>query len=224
MTDHSERDLLEPRAKLKNGGASKLSEVELLAIIFQRGAATESTMRFCEQLLGRFGGIRPLLSADPVELAKIHGVGPARFAILRALPELATRFFEATLPVGQSIRSPADTELFLRAKLRDLPHEVFCCVYLDNRHRVLHFAEMFRGTIDGTSVYPREVVKEALAVNAAAVILAHNHPSGVAEPSQADERITSRLKAALELVDIRLLDHLIIGDASTTSLANRGLL
>ena len=110
------------------------------------------------------------------------------------------------------------------ARLRDLPHELFCCIYLDNRHRILSFEELFRGTIDGTSVYPREVVKQALSVNAAAVILAHNHPSGVAEPSQADERITRRLKAALELVDIRLLDHLIVGDGGTTSLAARGLL
>ena len=110
------------------------------------------------------------------------------------------------------------------ARMRHLGHELFCCLYLDNRHRVLRFDEMFRGTIDGTSVYPREVVKEALATNAAAVILAHNHPSGVAEPSQADERITRRLKSALELVDIRLLDHLIIGDGCSTSMASRGLL
>ncbi len=144
--------------------------------------------------------------------------------MIRALPELARRYFEASLPVGQTIRSPADTQSFLRAKIRHLGHEMFCCLYLDNRHRVLRFDELFRGTIDGTSVYPREVVKEALAINAAAVILAHNHPSGVAEPSQADERITRRLKSALELVDIRLLDHLIIGDSETTSLASRGLL
>ena len=163
-------------------------------------------------------------SVEPIPLLPVLGVGAARLSILQALPELAIRFFEATLPVGESIRSPADTELFLRARLRDLPHELFCCVYLDNRHRVLRFAEMFRGTIDGTSVYPREVVKDALAINAAAVILAHNHPSGVTEPSQADEHITRRLKAALELVDIRLLDHLIIGDGGTTSLASRGLL
>jgi DNA repair protein RadC len=144
--------------------------------------------------------------------------------VIRALPELARRYFEASLPVGEAIRSPADTQSFLRAKIRHLGHEMFCCLYLDNRHRVLRFDELFRGTIDGTSVYPREVVKEALAINAAAVILAHNHPSGVAEPSQADERITRRLKSALELVDIRLLDHLIIGDSETTSLASRGLL
>ncbi len=224
MTNQQAREIREPRAKILESGAATLSEVELLAIIFQRGSRADSTIRFCDQLLSHFGGIRPLFSANSIDLSAAHGVGTARLSILRALPELATRFFEATLPIGVAIRSPADTELFLRAKLRDLPHELFCCVYLDNRHRVLRFAEMFRGTIDGTSVYPREVVKEALDVNAAAVILAHNHPSGVAEPSQADERITRRLKAALELVDIRLLDHLIIGDGGSTSLASRGLL
>lgn len=144
--------------------------------------------------------------------------------MLKALPELARRYFEASVKVGQPLTSPADTEDYLKARLRDLPHEVFCCLYLDNRHRVLSFAELFRGTIDGTSVYPREVVKEALAENAAAVIVAHNHPSGVAEPSQADARITRRLKAALELVDIRLLDHLIVGEGRSTSLASRGLI
>ena len=224
MTDRSGTPLYEPRAKLLSSGAATLSEAELLSLVLQRGAQADAAMRFCVQLLSHFGGIRPLLSANDIELTRVQGVGVARLAVLRALPELAKRYFEATLPVGQAIRSPTDTEEFLRAKLRDLPHELFCCVYLDNRHRVLRFAELFRGTIDGTSVYPREVVKEALAVNAAAVILAHNHPSGVAEPSQADERITGRLKAALELVDIRLLDHLIVGDGSTTSLANRGLL
>ncbi|NOX70172.1 MAG: JAB domain-containing protein [Gammaproteobacteria bacterium] len=224
MSHQQARQLREPRTKILESGAATLSEVELLAVIFQRGAQADSSIRFCDRLLARFGGIRPLLTANSLELSAAFGVGAVRLSILRALPELATRFFEATLPVGEAIRSPADTELFLRARLRDLPHELFCCVYLDNRHRVLRFAEMFRGTIDGTSVYPREVVKEALAVNAAAVILAHNHPSGITEPSQADERITRRLKAALELVDIRLLDHLIIGDGRSTSLASRGLL
>ena len=166
-----------------------------------------------------------MLNADPRDsLANIDGIGDVRLATLIALRELAHRYFEETLPIGQAIRSPADTETFLLARLRDRPHEVFCCLYLDNRHRVILFEELFRGTIDGTSVYPREVVKQALAANAAAVILAHNHPSGVAEPSQADERITRRVKSALELVDIRLLDHLVIGDGTTTSLATRGLL
>jgi DNA repair protein RadC len=168
--------------------------------------------------------LRKLLHAGCRDLAAEQGIGDARLAILRALPELARRYFEETLPMGEAIRSPSDTETFLMARLRDRPHEVFCCLYLDNRHRVIQFEELFRGTIDGTSVYPREIVKQALAVNAAAVILAHNHPSGVAEPSQADERITRRVKSALDLVDIRLLDHLVIGDGTSTSLASRGML
>jgi len=180
--------------------------------------------RLAKRLLLRFGSLHALLHAESALLAAERGIGNGRSAMLRALPELARRYFEESLPVGAAIRNPADTQSFLHAKLRHLSHELFCCLYLDNRHRVLRFDPLFRGTIDGTSVYPREVVKEALAVNAAAVILAHNHPSGVAEPSQADERITRRLKSALELVDIRLLDHLIIGQAQTTSLASRGLL
>ena len=192
------------------------SDIELLAAVLDRGAAT--------QLMERFGTLRSLLHADSGHLLACPGIGRRRLSTLRVLPELARRYFSESLPCGESIRSPADTEAFLQAHLRHLDHEVFCCLFLDNRHRVLCFDTLFRGTIDGTSVYPREVVKEALAVNAAAIILAHNHPSGVAEPSQADERITRRLKSALELVDIRLLDHLIIGDGRATSLASRGLL
>lgn len=213
----------EPRRKILGAPANTVSEEELLAVLFQRGPCAVSALQLSRRLLHRFGGLRPLLSATNTELNTVPGVGNARCAILKALPELARRYFEASLTAGEAIRSPADTEAFLRARLRDLPHEVFCCLYLDNRHRVLQFAELFRGTIDGTSVYPREVVKEALAVNAAAVILAHNHPSGVTEPSQADERITRRLKAALDLVDICLLDHFIVGDGPSTSLASRGL-
>jgi len=201
-----------------------LSEIELLAVLLQTGWRSEPALDLSRRLLARFGGLRKLLHAERRTLTAERGVGEARLALLQALPELARRYFEETLPIGEAIRSPADTETFLLARLRDRPHEVFCCLYLDNRHRVLRFEELFRGTIDGTSVYPREVVKQALAVNAAAIILAHNHPSGVAEPSQADERITRRIKSALELVDIRLLDHLIIGDGISTSLASRGML
>ncbi len=198
--------------------AREPGDAELLSLLLRtRG-------RLAARLLARFGSLRQLLQADGDAILAEAGIGNARLAVLRALPLLARRYFEQSLPAGATIRSPADTEAFLLAKLRHLPHERFCCLYLDNRHRVLRFDELFRGTIDGTSVYPREVVKEALAVNAAAVILAHNHPSGVAEPSQADERITRRLKSALELVDIRLLDHLVVGDAGATSLASRGLL
>ncbi len=192
------------------------SDTELLTTLVSAAAAA--------RLLRRFGSLRSLLHAEAAEIMACRGVGSGRLATLRALPELARRYYLESLPCGEAIRSPADTEAFLKARMRHLDHELFCCLYLDNRHRVLRFDELFRGTIDGTSVYPREVVKEALGVNAAAVILAHNHPSGVAEPSQADERITKRLKSALELVDIRLLDHLIIGDGRATSLASRGLL
>ena len=213
-----------PRTRLLQGTAASLSEAELLSILFQRGPRPGTAIALSRRLLAHFGSLRRVLNATPPELAAIRGVGDVRLATLKALRELARRYFEETLPVGEAIRSPSDTETFLLAKLRDRPHEVFCCLYLDNRHRVLRFEELFRGTIDGTSVYPREVVKQALSVNAAAIILAHNHPSGVAEPSQADERITKRVKMALELVDIRLLDHLVIGDGTTTSLASRGMI
>jgi DNA repair protein RadC len=201
-----------------------MTAAELLAVLLQRGRCASPAVNLAERLLDRLGGLGGVLHAKPGELALEAGVGDVRLAVLRALPELARRYFEETLPKGTAIRSPADTEQFLQVRLRDRPHEVFCCLYLDNRHRVILFEELFRGTIDGTSVYPREVVKQALSVNAAAIILAHNHPSGVAEPSQADERITRRIKTALELVDIRLLDHLVIGDGTSTSLASRGML
>ncbi len=203
--------------------APPVNDIELLATML-RSSGPAAAMDIAGRLLHRFGSLRVLLDADDAAILSESGVGQARLATIRALPELARRYFEASLPMGEAIRSPADTEAFLLARMRHLDHELFCCLYLDNRHRVLRFDEMFRGTIDGTSVYPREVVKEALAINAAAVILAHNHPSGVAEPSQADERITRRIKSALELVDIRLLDHLIVGDGGTTSLASRGLI
>lgn len=203
---------------------TQLSDADLLAALIHSGAGVDSASDLAERLLKRFGSLRALLHADAKTIIAERGIGEARAAVIRSLPEIARRYFEEALPIGEAIRSPSDTESFLQAKMRHLGHELFCCLYLDNRHRVLRFDEMFRGTIDGTSVYPREVVKEALRINAAAVILAHNHPSGVAEPSQADERITRRLKSALELVDIRLLDHLIIGDGKATSLAARGLI
>lgn len=199
-----------------------LSDAELLARVLPADA--NASGEIAKRLLCEFGGLVSLLNADMDHVVAERGVGPVTCAALLALPELARRYFGQSLPAGKVIASPSDTENFLQAKIAHLGHELFCCLYLDNRHRVLHFDELFRGTIDGSSVYPREVVKEALTVNAAAVILAHNHPSGVAEPSQADERITQRLKCALDLVDIRLLDHLIIGSGTVTSLASRGVL
>ncbi len=191
-------------------------DASLLAPIF--GA------RVAKRLIRRFGSLHQLLHAEIDEILSCRGIGQARADVIRTLPGIARRYYAEAMPQGRTIRNPADTTEYLRARMRHLEHELFCCLFLDNRHRVIRFDEMFRGTIDGTSVYPREVVKEALAANAAAVILAHNHPSGVAEPSQADERITRRLKSALDLVDIRLLDHLIIGGGEATSLAARGLL
>lgn len=212
-----------PREKLLARGAGALSEAELLALVLQCGPGGRNAVELARHLLAAYGGLRRLLHAEPSRLSVEPGLGPARVTALKALPELAQRYFGEKLLAGRRLRNPGDTREFLIAKLRDLPHEVFACVYLDNRHRVIRYEELFRGTIDGTSVYPREVVKRALALNAGALILAHNHPSGVAEPSAADENLTRRLKAALALVDIRLLDHLIIGDGVSTSLASRGL-
>jgi len=209
---------------MKNTISEQLTDDELLTALISGSSSATGAGNAASQLLHRFGSLRAVLHADAADILACNGIGHARLGVLRALPELARRYYAESLPGGEAIRSPADTESFMQARMRHLDHELFCCLFLDNRHRVLGFEELFRGTIDGTSVYPREVVKEALAINAAAVILAHNHPSGVAEPSQADERITKRLKSALDLVDIRLLDHLIIGDGKATSLARRGLI
>lgn len=199
-------------------------DLRLLGAILGYGRPGTESLELCARLLQRFGGLHGLLTAPKAAVLAEPGVGPATAAKLEALPAIGRRFFESTVEPGQAIRSPADTGTFLQSRLRHLEHERFCCLYLDNRHRVLKFDELFRGTIDGTSVYPREVVKEALFVNAAALIVAHNHPSGVAEPSSADERITQTLKAALDLVGVRLLDHLIVGGGKSVSLASRGLL
>ena len=213
-----------PREKLLTLGASALTDAELLALVIGGGVRGADAVETARRLLGRHGGLRALLHAGHGELVAAPGLGRARIARLKAAAELARRYFGEKLKPGRTITGPADTSEFLIARLRDQPQEIFCCLFLDNRHRVIRFEEMFRGTVDGTSVYPREVVRRALALNAAAVILAHNHPSGVAEPSQADESITRRLKAALDLVDIRMLDHLVVGDGLATSLASRGLL
>lgn len=162
----------EPRGLLARRGPAGLSEAELLSVLFQRGRRGAEALELSERLLARFGGMRGLLTADRTALLAEPGVGDVRSGIVAVLPEIARRYFESSLAFGEPLTSPKDTERFLHARLRDLPHELFCCLFLDNRHRVLQFTELFRGTIDGTSVYPREVVKEALAANAAAVILA----------------------------------------------------
>lgn len=213
-----------PREKLLQVGASALSEAELLAILLRTGTRGQSALDIARALLVEFGSLRSLLTAERDKVCRAKGLGTARYASLQAALELTRRHYQQLMMTGSALANPRATREFLRARLRDLPHEVFCCVYLDNRHRVIAFEELFRGTIDGASVHPREVVKQALARNAAAVILVHNHPSGLAEPSQADELITRRLKEALALVDIRVLDHVVVGDGVCESFAERGLL
>lgn len=213
-----------PRERLFRSGPGHLSDAEVVAILLGRGIAGVSVMELARQLLGRFGGIRGVLNAPTADLESIRGLGPGKSALLTATRECCRRYMEEKLAAGHPIQSPADSQDFLVARLRDQPVEVFCCIFLDNRHRILAFEELFRGTIDNTMVYPREIVRQALQRNAAAVILAHNHPSGVPEPSDADRLITRRIRDALELVDVRLLDHLVVGDGACVSLASRGLL
>jgi DNA repair protein RadC len=213
-----------PRERLARAGARSLSDAELLAIMLGHGTRGQSAVDLARMLLVRFGSIRGILNARPALLESIRGMGPGKAGRLIAIGETCCRYFEERVVPGKQIGSPDDSRNFLLARLRDRPHEVFCCLFLDNRHRVLAFDELFRGTIDNTTVYPREVVKQALERNAAAVILAHNHPSGVAEPSEADQLITRRIKSALDLVDVRLLDHFIVGDQVCVSLASRGMI
>lgn len=213
-----------PRERLAQAGADALSDAEVLAVMLGRGTQGATAVDLARALLSRCGGIRGVLNASEATLRSVPGIGPGRSAQLLAVRECCCRYFAARLAPGRTIGSPADSREFLLARLRDRPHEVFCCLFLDNRHRVLAFDELFRGTIDNTTVYPREVVKQALARNAAAVILAHNHPSGVAEPSEADQLITRRIRDALDLVDVRLLDHFVVGDGACVSLAGRGLI
>ena len=217
-------DAERPREKLLQRGASALSDAELLAIFLRIGIPGRSAVDLARDLLQRFGSLRQLLEADEQEFCESPGLGPAKYVQLQAVLELGRRYLETTLQRGDVLQSVADTRRYLTAKLRHEPHEVFACLFLDNRHRVLAFEELFHGTIDGASVHPRQIVKRALYHNAAALILAHNHPSGVAEPSRADEQITLRLKEALALVDVRVLDHFIIGDGEVISFAERGLI
>lgn len=213
-----------PREKLLEKSAAALSDAELLAILLRTGTKGRSALDLARAVLASFGSLRQLMAADRARVCAEPGLGAARYAELQAAAEIARRQLGETLRAGPSLSNPRATRDFLSAKLRHLEHEVFCCLYLDKRHRLIGFEELFRGTIDGASVHPREIVKLALQRNAAAVIVAHNHPSGVAEPSQADELITQRVKEALALVDIRLLDHVIIGDGASVSLAESGLI
>ena len=213
-----------PREKMLLKGGQALTDSELLAIFLRTGVKGMSAVELARSVLEHFGGLRQAMEATPEQFAEINGMGSAKWAQLQACLELGKRYLEATLYRGDAFTSPETTRRYLSARLRAYQHEVFACLFLDSQNRLIQFEELFSGTIDGASVYPREVVKRGLALNAAAVIFAHNHPSGVAEPSQADCHITRRLQTALELVDVRVLDHLIVGDGDIVSLAERGYL
>jgi DNA repair protein RadC len=222
ITDWPETE--RPREKLLARGPAALSDAELLAIFVRTGVPGKTAVDVARELLARFDGLRGLFLASPEEVCALPGLGEAKYTQLAAALEIGRRFLEQKIQRDTVFSSTEDTRRFLLAQLRDREHEVFGCLYLDNRHRLLAWEELFRGTLNGTAVYPREIVKRVLDHNAAAVILVHNHPSGVAEPSRADELLTGRVKEALQLVDVRLLDHLVVGDGEVVSFSERGLI
>jgi DNA repair protein RadC len=212
-----------PRERLLEAGPQALSDGELLAILLGTGVRGLPAAELARALLAEWGGLTALLGGAPAELVRVKGLGRARVARLMAALELGRRYLGAPVEPRCALAAPADAARFLKARLLDLPHEVFCCLFLDTRHRLIRYEELFRGTVDGATVYPREVVKRALAHNASAVILGHNHPSGVSEPSEADRSITLKLAKALALVEVRLLDHVVVSRGGHVSLAERGL-
>ncbi|WP_087023497.1 RadC family protein [Thaumasiovibrio subtropicus] len=211
-----------PREKLLERGATALSDAELLAIFLRTGISGMNAIELADYLLQQFGSLRALLKADKTAFCEHKGLGPAKFALLQAMLEMQQRYLSEVIEKEDALTSPEHTRRYLASMLRDKPRENFMVLFLDNQHRVVASEVMFEGTIDAASVYPREVVKRSLELNAAALILAHNHPSGVAEPSQADRRITRRLVEALSLVDIRVLDHFVVGDGDIISFSERG--
>ncbi|MEW6695616.1 radc: DNA repair protein RadC [Tepidimonas thermarum] len=212
-----------PREKLLARGPQALADAELLALLLRTGLSGQPVLQFAQALLARFGGLAGLLQATPEQLAAVKGLGPAKRAELLAVTEMVRRALAQRLRERPVLDSPAAVADVLRLQLAHHGHEVFAVLFLDNQHRLIALEELFRGTLDQTSVYPREVALRALHHGAAAVILAHNHPSGAAEPSRADEALTRTLKAALALLDIRVLDHFVVTRAGCTSMAERGL-
>jgi DNA repair protein RadC len=213
-----------PREKLLKLGCEALSDAELLAIFLRTGIKGLSAVDLARTLLNHFGNLRVLLNASERDFCQVKGLGQAKYVQLQACIEMSKRFFEQKMDKVDTLNSVEQTKTFLLTKLRDQPQEVFAMLLLDSQHRLIKYRPMFYGTIDSASVYPRVLVKQALDDNAAAVILAHNHPSGIAEPSQADQHITQRIIAAMGLVDIKVLDHFVIGDGIAVSFAQRGLI
>lgn len=213
-----------PRERLLRHGPSVLSEAELLAVFLRTGIAGTSVVDLARNALERFGGLNALLSASEAAFTAIPGFGPAKYAQLQAVLELARRALREEIGQRPLLNSPIAVRDYLRLTLGSLTHETFAVLFLDAQHRLITYEEMFRGTLTHTSVHPREIARRALQLNAGAVILAHNHPSGTAEPSHADEVLTLTLRASLELFDVKVLDHLIITGNSTVSFAERHLL
>ena len=213
-----------PREKLLHQGAQSLSDAELLAIFLRTGMPGQSALDQARSLLKAFGSVRGVLEASPAEFCAERGMGESKYVMLQAALQLAQRHMLEALQRNDCLHSSALTRDYLRCRMRSYDREVFLCLFLDNQNRVSAVEELFFGTIDGATVHPRIVVDRALFHNAAALIFAHNHPSGVAEPSQADIGITRRLKNALGLIDIRTLDHFVVGDVEIISLAERGLI
>ena len=211
-----------PREKLLQHGSGSLSDAELLAIFLRTGVSGKSAVELARHLLSEFGSLRALLEADLRAFCRQLGLGPAKFSQLQAVLEMSRRHLAERLRRESALESPQAVRDYFKALLRHEPHEVFGCLFLDTRHRMLAFEVLFRGSIDSASVYPRQVVKRALAHNAAAVIFCHNHPSGISEPSQADRTLTRRLIQALDLIEVRVLDHFIVGDGQPLSMVERG--
>ncbi|WP_328716611.1 DNA repair protein RadC [Halomonas elongata] len=213
-----------PREKLLALGSEALSDAELLAIFLRVGVPGRSAVDLARDTLTAFGGLRPLLEADERAFCAERGLGQAKYIQLQAVLELARRHLASRLDRQAALTSPGLVRDYLTSRLRHLGHEEFAALFLDSQHRVIRYESLFRGTLDSASVYPREVARRALELGAGALIFAHNHPSGVAEPSDADRRITERLRQALELFEVRVLDHFVVGDGEVVSFAERGLL
>ena len=213
-----------PREKLLASGPAALSDAELLAIFLRHGSRGRTAVDLARELLTAFGSLGGILSAAQERFCDHPGLGPGKYVQIKAVLELAQRHMREKLEQEDALTSSELTREYLRSRMRDYQREVFACLYLDNQHRVVSLEELFQGTIDGAAVYPREVVKHSLRNNAAAVIFAHNHPSGIAEPSQADIAITRRLAQALNTIDVRVLDHMVVGRDEVVSFAERGLL
>ena len=211
-----------PREKLLQHGSGSLSDAELLAIFLRTGVSGKSAVDLARHLLSEFGSLRALLEADLRAFCRQLGLGPAKFSQLQAVLEMSRRHLAERLRRESALESPQAVRDYLKSLLRHEPHEVFGCLFMDSKHRMLAFEVLFRGSIDSASVYPRQVVKRALAHNAAAVIFCHNHPSGISDPSQADRTLTQRLTKALDLIEVRVLDHFIVGDGQPLSMVERG--